>query len=47
MEIGQGVLPNARLSDDVGFGRVSLSIRSCISCLRWKQLSVLWPDFWW
>ena len=47
MEIGQGVLPNARLSDDVGFGRVSLSIRSCISCLRWKQLLVLWPDFWW
>ena len=31
----------------LGFRRVSLSIRSCISYLRWKQLSVLWLDFWW
>ena len=31
----------------LGFRRVSLSIRSCISYLRWKQLSVLWLDFLW
>ena len=31
----------------LGFRRVSLFMRSCILCLRWKQLLVLWPDFWW
>ena len=31
----------------LGFGRIPLSVRSCISCLRRKQLSVLWPSFWW
>ena len=29
----------------LGFGRVSLSKRSCISCFKRKQLSVLWLDF--
>ena len=29
----------------LGFGRVPLSMRSCISCLRCKQLLVLWLDF--
>ena len=31
----------------LGFRRVLLSIRSCISCLRWKQLLILWLDFLW
>ena len=31
----------------LGFGRVPLSMRSCISRLRQKQLLVLWPGFWW
>ena len=31
----------------LGFGRIPLFVRSCISCLRRKQLSVLWPSFWW
>ena len=31
----------------LGFKRVPLSMRSCISCLRQKQLSVLWLSFWW
>ena len=31
----------------LGFGRVPLSMRSCILCLRWKKLSVLWLDFLW
>ena len=31
----------------LGFRRVPLSTRSYISCLRWKQLSILWSDFWW
>ena len=29
----------------LGFERVPLSMRSCISCLRWNQLSVLWLEF--
>ena len=31
----------------LGFERVPLSMRSCILCLRQKQLSILWPDFRW
>ena len=45
MIIRQRVHPNVGLGDDFGFGRVPLSMRSCISCLRWKQLSFLCPCF--
>ena len=38
---------NIGFGDDVGIWRVPLSMRSCISCLRQKQLSVLWSDFLW
>ena len=41
MIIGQRVLPNARLSDDVGIWESSIVYEACISCLRRKQLSVL------
>ena len=47
MVIGQKILSNVGFGENVGFGRVPLSMRSYISCLRWKQLLVLWPEFWW
>ena len=46
MVIRQRVFSNVGFGDNIRFGKVPLSIRSCIFYLRQKQLSVLWPDLW-